>query len=343
MSNDLFSSMQAMDQAQIHYGRRRFIAALGVAVVGLAGAGYYLTRPQTYNLRHVGFITPNDEFYKVSVNLFYQPQIDMEAWRLNLKGLDGKSQPLSMEDIRALPNQVVHHTFCCIGNQVGGVDISNAAWRVARLSDLLKPLIPDKIEGIRMLATGLDGFYSSVPLELALTEHSYIAYEMNGVPIPSDHGKPARVIIPGRYGMKQPKWLKSIEVTDRKVTGYWEEQNWSDDAEIKALSRIDRAEHIESAGEDILLAGIAFCGYPPVDTVEVSTDGGKSWQLAELETKPEPHVWTLWKYLWKRPVPGTYTVICRVKDVLGQSQIEKDFGGFPGGITGLHRVKLVVV
>jgi DMSO/TMAO reductase YedYZ molybdopterin-dependent catalytic subunit len=332
-----------MNEEGVKFGRRRFIIALGVAALGYGGWKYYQSRPQTYNLRTVSFITPNEEFYCVSVNMFYRPQIDLKQWRLDLIGLEGKSAQLSIDQIRALPNQLITYTYSCISNSVGGPAISNAEWRVATLRDLLAPILPDKTEGLRMLATGMDGFYSSIPLEMALAETSYLAYEMNGVPLPANHGMPARIMVQGRYGMKQPKWLKKIEITDRKVTGYWEEQNWSDDAELKALSRLDRAENIETAGQDILLAGIAFSGRAAVGKVEVSVDGGNRWQLAELETKPQKNVWTLWKYHWPRPAPGAYTVICRVIDENGKRQIEKSAEMFPSGATGLHKIKLNIV
>ncbi len=341
--NELFNSLQKMDDEQIKFGRRKFAVILGVAVAGLAGWKYYSSRPQTYHPRQVSFITPNEEFYSVSVNMFYSPKLDLKEWRLELIGLDKKALQVSLEDIQKLPSKTITHTFCCIGNKVGGSDISNATWKGVLLKDLLEPISTNKREGIRMVATGLDGYYSSVPLEQVLDEESYIVYEMNGVALPANHGMPARIIIPGRYGMKQPKWLKKIEITDRKVTGYWEEQNWSDDAQLKALTRLDYANNIETEGSDILLGGIAFCGKTAVAKVEVSVDDGKTWHLAELETKPEKGIWTLWKYLWKRPESGVYTIVCRVIDEDGKRQIEKVQDWFPSGSTGLHKVKLTVV
>src|SRR5262249_48727250 len=127
------------------------------------------------------------------------------------------------------------------------------------------------------------------------------------------------------------------------ITGYWEEQMWSDDAELKALARLDRAENIETKGKDIVLMGIAFAGRQSVGRVEVSIDGGSVWNQAELETAPEKNVWTLWKYNWKRPEPGKYTVVCRVIDDNGTRQIESYADTFPSGATGLHKVNLTIV
>ncbi len=341
--NDLFSSMQKMDKDQMKFGRRKFAVILGVAAAGLGAWKYFESLPQTYHPRKVSFITPNDEFYSVSVNMFYRPKLDLAKWRLQLIGIDNKTSEVSLEDIRKLPSKTIYYTYCCIGNKVGAADISNAAWKVALLKDLLNPIMTDRREGVRMVSTGLDGYYSSVPLEEVLEQETYIAYEMNDVALPADHGMPARIIIPGRYGMKQPKWLRKIEITDRKVTGYWEEQNWSDDAQIKASSRLDYAKDIETEGADVLLGGIAFCGKSAVSKVEVSTDNGKNWNEATLETKPEKNVWTLWKYFWKRPQSGNYTIICRVIDENNKRQIEREQDWFPSGATGLHKVKVTLV
>lgn len=341
--NEIFKSVQKMDSDQIKYGRRKFAVILGVSVAGLIGWKYYDSLPQTYHPRKTSFITLNEDFYSVSVNMFYRPTLDLDKWRLELIGLEQKTLQLSLEEIKKLPSKIINYTYCCIGNKVGGTDISNAAWKVVLLKDLLNPISTDKRDNIRMVAYGLDGYYSSVPLEQVLDQESYLAYEMNGALLPSEHGMPARVIIPGRYGMKQPKWLKKLEITDRKVTGYWEEQNWSDDAEIKSLTRLDYANDIETEGADILLGGIAFCGKTSVAKVEVSVDSGKTWKLAEFETKPEKNVWTLWKYLWKRPEKGIYTVVCRVVDENNKRQIESERDWFPSGSTGLHKVKLSLI
>jgi DMSO/TMAO reductase YedYZ molybdopterin-dependent catalytic subunit len=343
MSDEMFKSLQKMDDDQIKYGRRKFAVILGVGVAGLIGWKYYDSLPQTYHPRKTSFFTTNEDFYSVSVNMFYKPNLDLEKWRLELVDIDKKSFQLSLGEIKSLPSHIINYTYCCIGNKVGGTDISNAAWKVVLLKDLLKPISTDKREGIRMVAYGLDGYYSSVPLEQVLDQDSYLAYEMNGVALPKEHGMPTRVIIPGRYGMKQPKWLKKIEITDRKVTGYWEEQNWSDDAELKSLTRLDYANDIETKGKDILMGGIAFCGKTSVSKVEVSVDNGKTWAIAEFETTPEKNVWTLWKYLWKRPQKGVYTIVCRVVDEHNKKQIETEKDWFPSGSTGLHKVKLNIV
>src|SRR5215471_10386599 len=110
----LFGSLKKMDEEGVKYGRRRFIIALGVAIVGYGGWKFYGSMPQKYQMRKVSFITPNEEFYKVSVNMFYEPKIDIAKWRLELTGLDGKSLPLSLEQIKTLPSKIVHRTYMCI-------------------------------------------------------------------------------------------------------------------------------------------------------------------------------------------------------------------------------------
>ncbi|MBL8150463.1 MAG: molybdopterin-dependent oxidoreductase [Blastocatellia bacterium] len=342
-SNELFNSISKMDQEGVKFGRRSFMLATGAAILSVGAWRYYSTRPMTYYPRKISFITPNRDFYVMSVNMFYSPEIDLNTWRLLLKGVDGRQISLSMDDIKAFPSKEIRRTFCCISNPVGGTAISNALWRVVSLKELLKTILTEKRDGVRMLTSGMDGFYSSVSLDLALHEDSFIAYEMNSEALPTDHGFPARMMIPGKYGMKQPKWLKSIELTDREVGGFYEDRLWTQDGEVQATTRLDRAANIETEGEDIVLEGIAFTGYPSVAKVEVSVDNGKSWSNAVLTTEPEKNVWTLWKYVWRRPLPGQYTVFCRVVDQTGKRQVEAESGNFPNGATGLHKVTLTVV
>ncbi|HSR53249.1 MAG TPA: molybdopterin-dependent oxidoreductase [Acidobacteriota bacterium] len=100
------------------------------------------------------------------------------------------------------------------------------------------------MDHLRVVFRARDGFFSSVPLEVGLDPEAYLAYEMNGRRLPREHGFPARVLLPGKYGMKQPKWLERIEITSRNVGGYWENQGWSDSCDVRMMSRIDRVDRL---------------------------------------------------------------------------------------------------
>jgi len=289
-------------------------------------------------------ITPNDAFYEVDIGRG-QPKIDPDTYRLRITGLVERELELSLDELRQRSAGAHMRTMECISNPVGGNLIGNAVWDVVPLRELLEEagIKPGAVEIITRAA---DGFHTSVPIETALDPLAYLALSMNGEPLPREHGFPVRCLWPGRYGMKQPKWLVEIEVTDRPYTGYWEQQGWSNDAFIKVNSQIelpgDQARF--SVGEQVLISGRAFAGRSGVQRVEVSTDNGETWHDANLVQAPEyPElVWTIWWYVWDtRDVsPGRYVLKARATDGEGNTQKGTRSGlfgdTFPDGTSLIH-------
>jgi DMSO/TMAO reductase YedYZ molybdopterin-dependent catalytic subunit len=193
---------------------------------------------------------------------------------------------------------------------------------------------------LRVVFHGLDGFYSSVPYSVAADPDSLLAYEMNGQPLPSKHGYPLRVLLPGRYGMKQPRWLEKIVITTSDESGYWEKRGWSDSALINPLSRIDSAKPIDRGLWKV--TGIAFCGNQAVGSVDLSADGGETWKRARLTSSAQRHVWTTWEFDWHPSQGGEHILAVRVTDQDGRKQEEDFDGAFASGSTGLHRVVITV-
>src|SRR6185436_16023223 len=114
-----------------------------------------------------------------------------------------------------------------------------------------------------------------------------LVHQMNGGPLPVKNGYPLRVLLPGRYGQKQPKWITAIEVVTQEVLGYWEQLGWSNEAKVRINSQIWRPRPIaELTGETAVISGIAFADDSGVSRVEVSTDKGISWNPAELLSGP---------------------------------------------------------
>src|SRR5690606_36573230 len=113
---------------------------------------------------------------------------------------------------------------------------------------------------------------------LAQDPRSLLVYEMNGEPLPADHGFPLRCLWPGRYGQKQPKWLTRIELVAEPTLGYWESQGWSNEAIIRPNSQIRAPEtFVTLPPEPIRVSGFAFANRTGVAKVEVSTDNGETW------------------------------------------------------------------
>ncbi len=333
MSVAMFESVDQLRRRRRRTGRRRFLIALAAGVGGYLGYRWWRARPMPLVERRHRYLTPNRDFYTVSIG-GYPEKPDIEHWRLRLES-PARSFEMSDAQIRALESKTIPKTFMCISNRVAGDAIGNAEWTVTPLAPLIRRVLPPQGGPWTVAFHALDGFYSSVPLEVALDEEAYLAYQMNGVPLPREHGYPLRVLLPGKYGMKQPRWLERIEVTDGSVSGYWEWRGWSSAADVKMTSRIDSASRQD--GGTWLLRGIAYCGARAVGEVQWRVDGGV-WQPTRLTNAALPNAWSTWESGWTPAGTGSHVLEVRVADEQGERQEEEFSGAFPSGATGLHRV-----
>lgn len=292
------------------------------------------------------YITPNADFYLVAVNPSFRPSFgpaDVAVhWSLPVYGLAGKVTRYSYDELIKAANRVIPYTFECIGNSVGGQLIGNARWQVVRLKKIINKAAAGSKSVKAVLFEGLDRFYSSVSVERALDDDAFLAVKMNGEPLPAGHGFPARVILPDLYGMKQPRWLRSIRLLeDAQTTSYWEKRGWGGEVPIKTMSRLDLRGALK-AHTPAELTGIAFAGSRGVIKVEVSLDGGRRWEECEMARGPERNVWSLWRYTWRRPQPGRYSVVVRATDGNGVLQTSRRIGAFPDGASGYDQEQVVV-
>jgi DMSO/TMAO reductase YedYZ molybdopterin-dependent catalytic subunit len=183
-------------------------------------------------------ITPNDRFYVVDEEII-DPDIDPAGWRVSVKGNVDRPFLLGYDELTSMPAVERFQTLQCISNPVGGPLISNAKWTGVPLRDLLERagMRPGARE---VVFRQFEGDYSdSLSLAAAAAPAVLVALGMNDHVLPREHGFPARVLIPGVYGMKMVKWLGEIEVVDVPHAGYWERRGWSKEAVVKTMSRID--------------------------------------------------------------------------------------------------------
>ncbi len=286
-------------------------------------------------------VTPTGQFYLVSKN-FFDPTVDVARWSLKVTGEVNTELKLSLDEfITAAPLVERYQTLECISNEVGGDLISTAKWKGVRIKDILA------LAGVKQTAKSVvmrstDGYTESIPLEVALDPETLLAYEMNGERLSQKHGAPVRVLILNRYGMKQPKWLVSLELSDKEYTsvkGYWELQGWSIEAVVKTNSAF-RVETIE--GSELMLGGWAFAGSRGISKVEFSPDEGKTWLPAALKEPLGVNCWQFWSAEWKPPAPGDYVVKVRATDGKGQLQPAEPTPTLPDGVQGYHMVKVHV-
>jgi len=336
--------------------RRRFLAVMsGVGVTvgigalmracGMAGGLHGIGTPGS---GLTAFITPNEDFFLMWNIPSFKPELDLtsveSAWSLSLTGFGGEQHGLRYSDLRNLQAVNFPCTVECIHNPVGGPFISNAQWRGTPLKNVLEPVLPDERSGYVVMFRALDGCYSSVSIERCLSDDSFLAYDMNGAPLPMEHGFPVRVVLPDLYGMKQPKWIHEIALVEgTETTGYHEEFGWASEVSINTTTRIDpppRQSVID--GEPATLCGIAFAGARGIRRIEISLDGGTSWEDCELVEGGEPGVWGIWTYDWNLPTAGEHLLMARSTDGTGTVQTSVADGGWPGGATGYHSVSVQV-
>ncbi|HKK01767.1 MAG TPA: molybdopterin-dependent oxidoreductase, partial [Desulfuromonadales bacterium] len=249
---------------------------------------------------------------------------------------------LSYQELQALPAVEEYATLKCIGDAVDGAAMGNALWKGVRLRDLIARGGGSKTGAIEVILRAADDYSDSFPLESGMADGTILAYRMNGDRLPRDHGYPARVIVPGIYGMKNVKWLTGLELANYDYKGYWEKRGWDDVARYHTISRVDLPKARLSAGRDAFIAGVAFAGDRGIRKVEVSLDGGKSWRPAQLKPALSPYSWVLWAYLWHDPQPGTYQVTARATDGTGALQQTKQVDSSYSGAEGLDIVEVTV-
>jgi len=282
------------------------------------------------------------------------PDVDAGSWSLRVRGEQEVS--LGLDEVRARPRVELAVTMECAGNGRARLDprpvsqpwlleaVGTARWA----GTPLRPLLEEAGVGegaVEVLFTGVDrgseggeeqAFQRALAVEEALRDEVLLAYEMNGEPLPPQHGYPLRLIVPGWYGMTNVKWLCEIEVLREPFSGY--QQLWSyrvrqtEDEEGEPLQRmLPRSllvppgipefmtrERFVAAGE-VLVQGRAWSGLAPVASVEVSADGGSSWAAAELEPEEGRWAWRGWSFRWQ-PEPGAYVLCSRARDEAGNEQ-----------------------
>src|SRR5215210_1532338 len=251
-------------------------------------------------------LTPNDKFYRIDTNIIV-PSVDANSWRLNVRGLI-RNSPLQFtyDELKAMPSTSEYATLECISDKIDGDLISTAYWKGVSLKSILDraQVLP---EAIYIVFRCSDGYDVGIPLDRGLMDGTILAYEMNGVPLPAEHGFPVRAIVPGLYGMMNAKWITDIELVDRVYEGFWQRRGWANNAKYQTHSKIafpgdalrNRFEELSTTtttnaaaiGSKSPIAGIAFAGDRGISKVEVSTDGGNTWQSASIKDPLSSNSW----------------------------------------------------
>ncbi|MGW6856031.1 sulfite oxidase [Streptomyces xanthophaeus] len=309
-------------------------------------------------LRGTGPLTPVDRFFVR--NHTVTPRIAADGWRLRVWGdaLAGGPVEFSYDRLRSFP--AVERTLFieCAGNgrsfyttqqgqQVSGTAwtlgaIGVARWRGVRLSDVLRRAGVTR-RAVDVLPRGLDDEVVTngvnlgrvrrpLPASKALDD-VILAYEMNGEPLPPDHGGPVRVVVPDWIGISSVKWVGDIEVSGQPLYTPWNTDLYrlfGPDQPAQGSAPLTR-QTLKSAFElelgatvpvhrTRLLTGRSWSGAAPVHRVEVSTDGGARWQRARLHDAPRRGNWVRWSVPWTPRTTGTTALLARATDATGRTQ-----------------------
>lgn len=284
-------------------------------------------------------ITPNADFYRIDIDTL-PPVINSKPWVLEVKGLFDHARPLKLSDLLAYPAVTQPITLSCISNPVGGDLISTSNWTGVRLRDVLHDL-GLRPEAKELAITAADGFYESVEMQDLMDPRTLLVYGMNGDTLPIEHGFPLRIYRPNRYGMKQPKWITSIEAIDHNGPGYWVDRGWSAEARPQIISVVDTVAKDHVVNGHVPVGGIAWAGDRGIQRVEIQVDGG-AWAEAVLQSPPLSGLtWVLWRYDWPR-VSGRHVFRVRATDGTGALQTEVEHDTFPDGATGYHSVAVTI-
>jgi DMSO/TMAO reductase YedYZ molybdopterin-dependent catalytic subunit len=296
------------------------------------------------------------------------PAVDPAAWRLEIGGRVERPAAIGLEELRARPAVEVAATMECAGNGRALLSprafsqpwfdeaVGTGRWRGVPLRPLLEECGPldDAVEVVfRGLDRGTENgveqdFARSLTLADAMGDDALLAYELNGQPLPPQHGFPLRLVVPGWYGMTNVKWLSSIAVVDRPFGGPQQAVSYrlraSEDEEGTPLTRmLPRALLIPPGVPDFptrartlaagrhALEGRAWSGWAPVASVEVSTDAGRTWRAAALERDVDsPWAWSRFQIDWDAR-PGRHELRCRAADEAGNAQPDEppwNLGGY---------------
>jgi DMSO/TMAO reductase YedYZ molybdopterin-dependent catalytic subunit len=317
-------------------GERRNVSAAQAAIRLPKAAVAAPPLPKGVNLPVPGispFITPNGQFYRVDTALIV-PQVDPSSWTLRIHGMVAREVVITFDQLLRRPLTEDYITLCCVSNPVDGPYIGNAKWLGASLAALIRSAGPMR-GAEQLLCTSVDGFTSGVPLVTVLDgRDSMVAVAMNGTVLPTEHGFPARLVVPGLYGyVSACKWVVDIEVTTWAAQAYWVPLGWSQQAPIKTESRID----VPGSGAQVkagktAVAGVAWAQHKGIEAVEVRVDSGP-WHEATLATVPDLDTWRQWVWEWDATA-GSHTIEARATDKTGYTQTSVQEPEAPNGASG---------
>lgn len=332
--------------------RRDFLLALSAAVATGPGCDSVSVTVEAYpggvstgtdGVPFMAPVTSNADFYVYQHSL--PPSPTAESWRVEIADGDTTTAEIRIEDLQALEPRDVELTLQCIGSGPAQRLINNAVWSGLPLVEVLEQLgIPGPPEGtVEMRVVGSDGYHAGIPIADLEEAPLWLIWRMNGETLPEEHGWPARLMVPGRYGIKNIKWLVQVAWVPYEHVGYWDEFGWSHTGEYRCNGFIHLPLYGEAVESPAWVLGTAFAGSDPIAKVEFTDDGGQTWVECDVDYSNGPNVWTLWRLQWS-PKAGDYQIQIRVTSESGQTTVMDPDGSDPlQGYDGSMLIPVTVI
>jgi DMSO/TMAO reductase YedYZ molybdopterin-dependent catalytic subunit len=307
-----------------------------------------------YDIRKIdGLITPKEQFF--AIQHIDRPEVDSAAYRLKLTGMVKKPAEFSLADLRAMRPTELMAGYECSGNRPSAMQglSSNGHWTGVRLSTLLKEagVQPQAREVVffgtdhrkedivfRQQTYKLNQqFGRSITLENAMKPEPLVAWALNGDPLTREQGFPARLIMPGWYGVANVKWLSEVHLQEDRYLGNYQARWYRDlrgvggtgeeddpqvqwvENEVTRMRLKSVIARVKRMGGALQVLGFVLNDGTPLRSVEVQVDGG-TWQRATLDPANTQYSWKLFTWRWEGATPGEHTLVSRVTDVNGAVQ-----------------------
>jgi len=276
-----------------------------------------------------GLVSTIDNFFRTSISDF-DPAVPSEDWTLSVTGEVGTTTEIEYDQLTEMPVEHRTMTLRCVGENLNGKKLDTAIWTGTPITALLDEVDPESECGCVMLH-GEDGYYVQFPVDVLAD--GFLAWGMNGQPLPQKNGHPVRLLVPGHWGETNVKWIDEIELLEEAEDGYWEERGWQGTGPVNTVAKLWDEGTTELDGGRYELAGHAYAGTRGIQRVEVSTDGGETWNDAMLsEPLPDEDVWRQYRYEFEPE--GRHEVVVRATDGNGDRQTQRRSSPAPSGATG---------
>ena len=284
------------------------------------------------------------DFYEVDINPS-NPRVEQADWSLRVTGAVEEPTELTFDDLTELPMEHRFVSLRCVGDSLNGRKLDTALWTGVPIGQVLDRAGIEP-EACCVLFRAADDYYQEFPAE-ALTD-GLLAVRMNGRPLPTAHGAPVRALIPGHWGEINVKWLTEIELLTEPQQGYWEKRGWHGTGPVNTVAKLHE---VRTDDGQVTLGGYAYAGTRGISAVEISTDGGETWNEAELsdplpsavpaDADPDDPAVTSgtaqdgWRqYRYEYTAAESHEVVVRAREADGTLQPNTETSPFPRGASG---------